>query len=95
MTIRKKTDGRDIGTFANWFARRVQNENDADLVYFEPLELIFEAGYLSMKYYIAKIDESSIVCEPDATIAIKSTSLDIMLPGWKEIISLIDEFHDD
>ena len=93
---KRKPDDRDIGTFANWFARRVEDDvNDAELAFFEPLELVFQAGYLSMEYYIAKIHESSIVCDPDATIAIKSTSLNTILPRWREMISAHDEFHDD
>ena len=82
----------DIGTHANWFSRR--ERTDTDLVYFEPLELIFTAGYLSMRNYVATIDESSIAYEPDATIAIKSASLNAILPGWEEMISLSDKFND-
>ena len=87
-----KDGDKDIGTYANWFSRR--ERTDTDLVYFEPLELIFAAGYLSMKNYVATIDESSTAYEPDATIAIKSASLNAILPGWEEMISLSDEFND-
>ena len=90
------TDSReeknDIGAFANWFGRK--DSCSTDLVLIEPLELVFHAGYLSMNNYMGTIDESSIICQPDGTVAIKAISLGAIVPKWKEMISLHDDFID-
>ena len=42
-------------------------------------------------YHIAKISESSVVCETDATIAIKSAALTTAMPERKAVLSLHNE----
>ena len=87
-----KDGDNDIGAFANWFARR--DVAPTDLVFIEPLELVFQAGYLSMSNYVATIDESSIIFQPDGTIAIAAASLSAIVPEWKDMISLHDDLSD-
>ena len=56
--------------------------------------LVFQAGYLLMRNYVATIDESSIIFQSDGTIAINAASLSAIVPAWKEMISLHDDFSD-
>ena len=91
-TDNDREEKNDIGAFANWFAR--QDLLSTDLVFIKPLELVFHAGFLSMKNYIATIDDSSVICQPDGGIAIKAVSLSSIVPNWKDIISLHDDFSD-
>ena len=47
-----------------------------------------------MRNYVATIDESSIIFQSDGTIAINAASLSAIVPAWKEMISLHDDFSD-
>lgn len=91
-TDNDREERNDIGAFANWFAR--QDLLCTDLVFIKPLELVFHAGFLSMKNYIATIDDSAVRCQPDGGLAIKAVSLSSTVPNWRDIISLHDDFSD-
>lgn len=87
----KNESYKNIGVYANWFARRIIEEGD--FVHFEALDLVFTTGYHSMEHFVGIVDDLSIACNPSATLAIKCSALDELLPDWNELLSIIDEIN--
>ena len=81
---------KGIGAYANWFAR--SDTEGGEVVFFEALDLVFTAGYHCMEHFIATVDDSSLLCEPSATLTIKSSALDILLLNWDKLVSFVNEF---
>jgi hypothetical protein len=81
---------KGIGVYANWFARR--GSEVGEFIYFEALDLVFTAGYHGMEHFVGTVDDSSLVCEPNATLAVKSSAFNQLLSNWEELISDIHEF---
>ena len=52
-----------IGVSANWF-QGAKETSENEFVSFIPLDGMFTIGYLSMKYYVATIDEN-VLCETE------------------------------
>ena len=84
---------KGIGVYANWFARKKDSvSNNVD---FEALDLVFKAGYLSMEHYVARLEDSCLLCEPGATLSVKSSAFDSLLNDWNSLISYAHEFYDE
>ena len=81
---------KEIGVFANYFARVEDATND--IILFQPLDLVFTAGYLSMEHYT--IDETFVAASnrTDITFAIPVGSINQIVPEWKNLLSFITEF---
>ena len=77
--------------------KRAFNSLIMQTVGFEPLELIFNAGYLSMENYVCTIKEELVKASDDenVTFELSVTDLNQFLNTWKESdasFSFIDEF---
>ena len=78
---------KDIGVFANWFGRKKESTS-TDFILFEPVDNIFTSGFLSMENFIVCIDESSVVYDLSAPIAIPSVYLNDILPNWNKQLTM-------
>ena len=81
-----KESYRKIGVFANWFQATKANGpeiRDGDDVCFEPLDLIFTPGYISLEKFVSTIDDVSLVFQDNYSFSISTTVLRCALPQWR------------
>ena len=79
-----KESYKSIGVYANWFqGTRALNNQDFNKVSFKPVELVFTPGYLPMSYYIASIDDSTLLYNADFSFSIPVEILKTALPRWR------------
>ena len=82
-----------IGVFANWF-QGAKETSENEFVSFIPLDGMFTIGYLSMKYYVATIDEN-VLCETEnAAFSIPASVLSNIEARWKDLLSFDIDFLD-
>ena len=87
-----KTSYKDIGVFANWFARLGNESPQCNAVHFDALDFVFTTGYLSMDNYVASFEHSDLLFDPSKTLSVKCDSLGSLVPDWKQLISCTNEF---
>ena len=84
---------RDIGVYANYFARAEESNHNTDID-FQALDLIFKAGYLSMDHYVSTINEKSVSPSDraDATFSLPVSVVEKLIPQWKDLLSPTSDF---
>ena len=89
-----KNSYKEIGVFANYFARFEGTDDVERVIQFQPLNLIFTAGYLSTDHYIGTVDEAFVAASDrtDTTFVIPISAIRQIVPQWKDLLSLSTEF---
>ena len=82
-----KESHKGIGVFANWFEGTHKTSTDsaenAEIINFKPLDFVFAPGYVSMKHYVATIDDSALIESAEYSFSISVDVLIKVLPQWK------------
>ena len=82
-----KESYKGIGVFANWFegTRKTStgSAENAEIINFKPLYLVFAPGYVSLENYLSTIDDFSLIESPDYSFSISVAVLKKVLPQWK------------
>ena len=77
------------------YLSRFEGTDDVEnLIHFQPLDLIFTAGYLSMDHYIGTVYETVVTASDrtDTTFVIPIPVIHQLVPQWKDLLSLSTEF---
>ena len=87
---------KDIGVYCNYFARS-NNTDFTETVAFEPLELVFTTGYLTMENYVCRIKEELVTVSNNESVTFEIPIIEICQLLQKseeseESLSFLNEF---
>ncbi len=79
-----KNTYKDVGVLANWFqGTRIAEEDLENVVSFKPMNEIFTPGYLSLEYYCATINDSSLNASLQNSFTLSQDVLKKVIPRWQ------------